>query len=159
MAGATKPFATTIDIRDMTKWKAERRPVLGRSIRLSFAAAELRSVIAIEMRGCLMTCVTALTISPPGQQVARAGRGFPRDELNTRSQNHAVDYCQQRRAILEHRSRLNRSRFHEPKLRSRTGIGAFIADHFRRGDIGLRRRQMNKYDSRRAIHKTTWACY
>jgi hypothetical protein len=154
MAGATKLFATTIDIRDMTKWKAERRPVLGRSIRLSFAAAELRSVIAIEMRGCLMTCVTALTISPPGQQVARAGRGFPRDELNTRSQNHAVDYCQQRRAILEHRSRLNRSRFHEPKLRSRTGIGAFIADHFRRGDIGLRRRQMNKYDSRRAIHKT-----
>jgi hypothetical protein len=71
-----------------------------------------------------------------------------------RSQSHAVDYCQQGRAILEHRSRLNRSRFHEPKLRSRTGIGAFVADHFRRGDIGLRRRQINKYDSRRAIHKT-----
>jgi hypothetical protein len=32
--------------------------------------------------------------------------------------------------------RLNRSRFHEPKLRSRTGIGAFVADQFRRGDIG-----------------------
>jgi hypothetical protein len=29
MAGATKPFATAIDIRDMTKWKAERRAILG----------------------------------------------------------------------------------------------------------------------------------
>jgi hypothetical protein len=29
MAGAAKLFATTIDIRDMTKWKAERRPIVG----------------------------------------------------------------------------------------------------------------------------------
>jgi hypothetical protein len=50
------------------------------------------------------------------------------------------------------RSWLNRSRFHEPKLRSRIGIGAFVADQFGRGDIGLRRRQMNKFDSNRAIH-------
>jgi hypothetical protein len=71
-----------------------------------------------------------------------------------RSQNHAVDYCQKGHAILEHRSGLNRSRFHELKWRSGAGIGVFIADHFQRGDIGLRRRQMNKYDSRCAIHKT-----
>ena len=45
-----------------------------------------------------------------------------------------------------------RSGFYEPKLRSRIGIGAFVADQFGRGDIGLRRRQMNNFDSNRAIH-------
>jgi hypothetical protein len=62
MAGVTKLFATTIDIRDMTKWKAERRPIVGRK-HSTFAAAELRSAITIEMRGCLMSYVTASTIS------------------------------------------------------------------------------------------------
>jgi hypothetical protein len=35
MAGATKLFATTIDIRDMTKGKLSEAPLLARSIRLS----------------------------------------------------------------------------------------------------------------------------
>jgi hypothetical protein len=45
-----------------------------------------------------------------------------------------------------------RSGFYEPKLRSRIGIGAFVVDQFERGDIGLRRRQMNNFDSNRTIH-------
>ena len=98
-----QPFATAIDIRDMTNWKAEQRAILG----------------------------------PKRSTFAGAGAA-----LSYRNR-----YCQQGHAILEHRSRHNRSPFHEPKLRSRTGIGAFVADHFRQGDIGLRRRQMNKFDS------------
>ena len=53
MAGAIKLFATTIDIRDMTKGKLSDA-ILGPK-HSTFAAAELRSVIAIEMHGCLMS--------------------------------------------------------------------------------------------------------
>jgi hypothetical protein len=48
-----------------------------------------------------------------------------------------------------------RSGFYEPKLRLRIGIGVFVADQFGRGDIGLRRRQMNNFDSNRAIQGDT----
>ena len=108
MAGATKLFATTIDIRDVTKWIAERRH----------------------------SCSEAFDFRCGGAALSYHNRNARLlDELR-----HRHDYCQQGRAILEHRSRLNRSRFHEPKLRSRPGIGAFVADHFQRDDIGLRRR-------------------
>jgi hypothetical protein len=149
MAGATKLFATAIDIRDVAKWKAKRPVILGPK-RSAFATPELRSVIAIDMRGRLMSCVTAPTIS--ANELDALGEVF--HAMNSTLDLKAVlpTIVSKAMRFLEHRH--NRSRFHESKLRSLTGIIAFVSNQFRRTDIGLRRCQMSKFDSRRAIHKT-----
>jgi hypothetical protein len=88
MAGAIKLFATTIDIRDVTKWKAERRHSWPEALDFRCGGA------ALSYRNRNARLLDALSprrrSRPPGQRVARACGAFPRGELDTSISKPAV---------------------------------------------------------------------
>jgi hypothetical protein len=92
MAGVTKLFATTIDIRDMTKWKAERRHACPEAIdfRCGRSCAQLS---AIKMHGCLMSYHRIDDLGHAANESHALAELF-RGELDTSMSKPCRHYCQ-----------------------------------------------------------------